>query len=154
MSVCNSHWVHEKLEDWSGGRVHSLSPRSDDQMIWSQIWFLGTHGAQFKVKKVRLGVLLCSINKSLHRGPHRRGLDVKSNTSCPREGTTVETGCTHVSSYHTFPRCSFTDALSHYYIHSLPTLAKEQGKYAAARLCLPEWLLWQRKLPPFNCVSL
>lgn len=53
-----------------------------------------------------------------------------------------------------FPCCSFTDALSRYYIHCLPTLTKEQGKYAAARLPLPEWLLWQHELPPFNCVSL
>lgn len=38
-----------------------------------------------KEDKVRLGVLLCSINKSLHRGHGGRRLGAKSNTSCPRD---------------------------------------------------------------------
>lgn len=115
-----------------------MSPRSDDKIIWI-IWITDlssfTNGAQFKAKKVHLGVLLCFINKSLHRGPHGRGLGVKSNTSCPREGTPAAHVRHHIAP---FPCCSFTDALSRYYDHSLPTLAKEQGKYAAARLRLPE----------------
>lgn len=96
---------------------------------------------------MHVGVVLCSINKSLlaSRAPWPRAECEEQHLLLPswnNSGDLLHT-CNILSH---LPLVVLSQMHYHAIIVTVYTLAEEQGKYAAARLLLPEQFLWQREL--------